>query len=128
MCRTNWLPGFPAMSEMPAYQSFKVVTCFLPAGRGKEILAALRKQKDLSSAFVHHARGAGVESVHGNKAPFYVEREVISVLVPAEQANEIFEFLYFTAGLDRPHAGMVLMEKAIRGMACSLPAGMSDEA
>lgn len=115
------------MTEIPSLLNFKVLTCFLPSGRGKEILAALRKQKGIPSAFVHHARGAGVESVRGNKAPLYVEREVITVLVPAERANEIFEFLYFTAGLDQPHAGMVLMEKAIRGVMCHLPEGVTDE-
>lgn len=99
----------------------RLITCFLPAGKGREVLDALRKQKGLHSAFVHHARGAGVDSRRSGNAPFYVEREVITVLVPAERANEVFEFVYFAAGINQPHAGMVLMEKAIRGMQCILP-------
>jgi hypothetical protein len=39
----------------------------------------------------------------------------------------VFEFLYFSAGLNHPHAGMVLMEKAIRGMMCNLTPGITDE-
>lgn len=115
------------MSEIDLLQSYKVITCFLPAGKGKEVLDDLRKQKGVYSGFVHHARGAGVDSGRNNKAPFYVEREVITVLAPAGQADEVFEFLYFNAGLDQPHAGMVLMEKAIRGMLCNLTPEVADE-
>lgn len=116
------------MSDAGLLQSYKVITCFLPAGKGKEVLDNLRKQKGVYSGFVHHARGAGVDSGRGNRAPFYVEREVITVLAPAELADEVFEFLYFNAGLDQPHAGMVLMEKAIRGMMCNLTQEIADEA
>ncbi|MDO8891567.1 MAG: hypothetical protein Q8N54_16530 [Sulfurimicrobium sp.] len=115
------------MSDTGALQSYKVITCFLPAGKGKEVLDDLRKQKGVYSGFVHHARGAGVDSSRGNNAPFYVEREVITVLAPVAQADEVFEFLYFNAGLDQPHTGMILMEKAIRGMTCNLTSEIVDE-
>jgi hypothetical protein len=90
------------------------------------VLDDLRKQKGVYSGFVHHARGAGVDSRRGNKVPYYVEREVITVLAPVAQADEVFEFLYFNAGLDQPHTGMVLMEKAIRGMMCNLTPEVED--
>jgi len=115
------------MSDASLPQSYKVITCFLPAGKGKEVLDELRGQKGVFSAFVHHARGVGVDSGRDNKAPFYVEREVITVLAPVGRADEVFEFLYFSAGLNHPHAGMVLMEKAIRGMMCNLTPGITDE-
>lgn len=117
------------MSE-PGQQalSYKLITCFLPAGKGKEVLDGLRKQKGMLSAYVHHARGAGVDARRASgKTPLYVEREVISVLAPAHQADEIFEYLYFAAGLDQPHAGMILMEKAIRGVECHLPTDLPEE-
>lgn len=110
------------MSEQASSVSeYRLITCFLPVGRGKEVLDALRKQKGIHSAFVHHARGAGVDSGRSNKVPFYVEREIITVLTPKELADDIFEFVYFAAGINQPHAGMVLMEKALRGMPCTLP-------
>jgi hypothetical protein len=115
------------MSDAGQMQSYKVITCFLPAGKGKEVLDDLRKQKGIYSGFVHHARGAGVDSERNNKTQFYVEREIITVLVPVAQADEVFEFLYFNAGLDQPHTGMVLMEKAIRGMMCNLNPEAMDE-
>ena len=117
----------PAMSDAGQLLSYKVITCFLPAGKGKEVLDKLRRQERVYSGFVHHARGAGVDSGRDNKAPFYVEREVITVLAPAARADEVFEFLYFNAGLDQPHTGMVLMEKAIRGMMCNLTPEITDE-
>jgi hypothetical protein len=128
MCRMISLPGLPTMSDAGLLQSYKVITCFLPAGKGKEVLDNLRKQKGVYSGFVHHARGAGVDSGRGNQPSFYVEREVITVLAPVARADEVFEFLYFNAGLDQPHSGMVLMEKAIRGMMCNLTPEITDEA
>jgi hypothetical protein len=116
------------MNDSSQLQSYKVITCFLPAGKGKEIVDALRAQKGVHSAFVHHARGAGVDSGRDNRKPFYVEREVITVLAPVDRADEVFEFLYFSAGLNQPHAGMVLMEKAMRGMMCRLTPESMDEA
>lgn len=115
------------MSDTGHLQAYKVITCFLPAGKGKDVLDDLRKQKGINGGFVHHARGAGVDSGRNSKAPFYVEREVITVLAPVAQADEVFEFLYFNAGLDQPHTGMVLMEKAIRGTLCNLTPDVADE-
>jgi hypothetical protein len=43
------------------------------------------------------------------------------VLVPAERADEIFEFLYFATGANRPHAGMILMEKTLLAKSLVLP-------
>jgi hypothetical protein len=35
-------------------------------------------------------------------------------VVEAGQADAVFELIYFTAGLDLPHAGMVMMGQAFR--------------
>jgi len=87
----------------------KTITCFLPAGRAHEVLERLRKEKDIPSAYAYHARGAGLATRRDKLRPEYVEREMITALVPAERADEIFRFIFFAAGIDQPHAGMVLM-------------------
>lgn len=96
----------------PTTQHYKAITCFCPAGRGQRVLEALRKEMGLSCAFVHHARGVGVGRVD-KKTIFYLEREIITVLAPVHRADEIFRFLYFAAGINEPHAGMIIMEKTL---------------
>ncbi|MDP2878640.1 MAG: hypothetical protein Q8N74_03805 [Sulfuricella sp.] len=99
----------------PGATHYKAITCFCPAGRGQRVLEELRKEMDINDAFVHHARGIGVGNVQAKKL-FYSEREIITALVPAHRADEIFRFLYFAAGINEPHAGMIVMEKTTRSM------------
>lgn len=99
----------------PGATHYKAITCFCPAGRGQRVLEELRNEMGINSAFVHHARGVGVGNLQEKKL-FYIEREIITALVPANRADEIFRFLYFAAGINEPHAGMIVMEKATRLM------------
>ncbi|HUW51517.1 MAG TPA: hypothetical protein VMV75_10940 [Sulfuricella sp.] len=108
-------------SENVPMERQKAITCFLPAGQGLEVLDRLRREKGVNTAFVHHARGVGVGSRNPGRVLIYEEREIITALVPEAEADDIFNFLYFAAKIDQPHAGMVLMEKAIHARACPLP-------
>lgn len=96
-----------------AIPRFKVIHCLLPAGRTAEVLERLRMDKGIADFFHHHARGGGISTRKGRESFHYVEREIATVLVPEERADEIFEYLYFAAGVNQPHAGMVLMEKTV---------------
>lgn len=91
---------------------YKTITCFLPAGRAQGVLERLRKEKNVPSAFAYHARGAGLATRRDKIRPEYVEREMITALVPADQADDIFRFIFFASGINEPHAGMVLMMTA----------------
>lgn len=106
---------------------FKVIHCFLPIGRGHDVLVRLRREMGVDSAYAHHARGGGLSTRKGRESFRYMEREIITVLAPAERADAIFAFLYRAAGIDKPHAGMILMEKAQMGVPITLPEGVPDE-
>lgn len=97
------------MSSERCKSLHKAITCFLPAGRAQAVLERLRKEKGIPSAYAYHARGAGLATRSDKSRPEYVEREMITALVPAERADEIFRFIFFASGIDQPHAGMVLM-------------------
>ena len=99
----------------PVATPYKAITCFCPAGRGQRVLEELRNEMGINCAYVHHARGVGVGRVDKKKI-FYIEREIITVLVPVDRADEIFRFLYFATGINEPHAGMIVMEKTTRLM------------
>lgn len=104
---------------LPSPQAHKVITCILPAGRGQDVLARLRAEKGFVSASVHHARGVGGATMRRRRrARFFTEKDVLVALVPADQADALFEFIYFAAGINEPHAGMLFMERAFR--ACGM--------
>ena len=98
----------------------KMITCIMPAGRGLEIIEQLR-ELGVASAQVHHARGAGKSSKRRRGVSLYAEREVVQALVDAARADEVFDFMYAAAGIGRPHAGMLLMEKVVHGVPLALP-------
>jgi hypothetical protein len=102
-------------------ERYKLITCFLPAGRALEVLERLRKERNLASMLYHHARGVGVGTRRGGRSFFAAEREVITVLAPQGRADELFRFLYFAAGLDKPNTGMVFVERVLRATAFALP-------
>ena len=104
----------PHHSMLPPHRGeFRVLTCIMPAGRGAEVLEALRREAGIIGACSHHARGIGT---HNLRHRIYSdEKQVITALVEAGHADDIFRFLYHAAGLDAPHAGMIMMGRAFRG-------------
>lgn len=79
----------------------KQITCILyESGNGLALLESLHR-RGLNRASLHHARG----SVIGDDAEF--DMELLTVVVDAAEAGEVFEFLYFEAGIDRPRGGFM---------------------
>jgi hypothetical protein len=109
------------MSNISPPDRYKVIHCILPAGRAHAMLDRLREEKGIASVFFHHSRGGGISTRKGRESFHYVEREIATVLVPEDRADEIFEFIYFAAGVNQPHAGMVLMEKTRMAMPVVMP-------
>lgn len=110
-----------------ATQPMRVIHCILPSGRGYGLLARLKQERGIASGFTHHARGGGISTRKGRESFYYLEKEVVTVLVPEDRADELFEFIYYASGVNEPHAGMVLMEKASVGVPISLPEGLPEE-
>lgn len=100
-------------AALPPRGEFRVLICVMPAGRGTEVLEALRRETGVISAYAHHARGIGTHSLRHRI--YSDEKQILTALVDAVRADEIFHFLYYSAGLDSPHAGMLMMGHAFRG-------------
>jgi hypothetical protein len=96
----------------PPRGEYRIVTCIMPAGRGADVMEALRRQLGVVSTSLHHARGIGTHSLRHRV--YSDEKQVLTAVVEAGQADAVFELIYFTAGLDLPHAGMVMMGQAFR--------------
>ena len=101
-------------AHLPALRGdYRVITCIMPAGCGAEVLEALRRELGVISASIHHARGIGTRSLRHRV--YADEKQVLTVLVDAAQGDAVFDLIYFAAGINAPHAGMVMMGHAFRG-------------
>jgi hypothetical protein len=97
----------------PRRGDYRILTCIMPSGHGTEVADALRREAGVIDSCVHHARGIGTHSLHHRV--YSDEKQILTALVEAAHADDVFHFLYHRAGLDQPHAGMLLMSRAFRG-------------
>ncbi len=113
--------------HLPALRGdYRVITCVMPAGRGAEVLEILRREQGVVSASLHHARGIGTQSLRRHRA-YSDEKQIITALVTAERGDAVFESIYFAAGIDVPHAGMVMMGHAFRAAGLLFPSAAGED-
>ncbi len=87
----------------------KIITCILYHKGGTDILRALHK-RGINSAVLHQARGSAIGDPVGlNGLPVSFEKDIITVIVSQDMADEIFEFIFTTAGIDRSYGGFLYM-------------------
>ena len=107
------------MKRLPPH---KVITCILPKGHSKPLAKTLTRERGLTQVDVHYARGVGrITPLRHRGIGETSEREILSVAVPAEEADELFEYIYRQAGIDRPHGGMMFMHPLLTGTGFTLP-------
>lgn len=88
----------------------KLITCILPHGVALDMLQRLKDEKGIIEASVNNARGMGrlTPLAHRGVAE-QTEKDVLNVIVSADEADEVFEYLYESAGIGRPHGGLIYM-------------------
>ncbi len=88
----------------------KLITCIVPKGRASPLQQALIDEKGVHSANFHHARGVGRFSpLMARGIGEQQEKEILEVPVSAEDADDLFEFMFFKGQLDEPHGGIIFM-------------------
>ena len=110
----------------PLRKEYRVLTCIMPASQGSQVREALRSETGVINTMTHHARGIGTHNLRHRL--FADEKQILTVLVEAERADEVFRFLYYSAGLDTPHAGMIMMGREFRGAGVVAPSESEDGA
>ncbi len=87
-----------------------LITCIVQRGAGEGIVDAAM-QAGAQGATSFFARGTGVRQRHLGVLGITVndEKEVVYIVVPSDQADYIFEKLYFAAKLDTPGMGIMYM-------------------
>ena len=105
----------------------KHITAILPKGVALNVVSRLKKEKGVITANFGYALGIGkmtaekVRSVGEEK-----EREILSVVVDDERGDEIYEFVYYAADMNKPHGGFMFM-KSILSSEYTLPENIEDE-
>ena len=93
---------------MQLFQSVKLITCILTKGIAATLNDKLLHEKGLNTGNINNARGVGHINFQGHlKAGDESEREIFSVIVKADQADDIFEYIYENAEINKPHGGII---------------------
>ena len=92
----------------------KRITCFLPKGTGVKMVEMLQSEKNIVSTNVHSGRGQ-------RTAETWKEQEILSVIVDADRAEEIFEYIYFQGKLNEPGGGFIFQSDLNRATSFKLP-------
>ncbi|MBN4075994.1 MAG: hypothetical protein COA71_04930 [SAR86 cluster bacterium] len=96
---------------MSLFQSVKLITCILPKGIAVTLNDKLMHDKGINTGNINNARGVGHINFQGSlRVGDEAEREIFSVVVRADQADEIFEYIYESAEIDRPHGGIIYQQ------------------
>lgn len=100
----------------------KLITCILPKGLARPVLESVKSRFELTTANINSARGIGkITPLKYRGLGGQAEKEILTVLVDAARADEVFEFIYFDADINRPHGGLMTMQALLGTSEFALP-------
>ena len=76
----------------------KLITSFLPHGTGIPLIKLLKQETGICTGNINSSRGTG-SSAGTSDFDTWVEVDVLDVVVDAERADEVFNFIYEKAGI-----------------------------
>jgi len=106
----------------------KLITCILPKGICINVIKSLKEEKGVITANINTARGLGkLTPLAYRGVGEQSEKEILTVAVASEIADEVFEYIYDEARIDRPHGGLIYMSSLDSVSAYSLPEDLPEE-
>lgn len=95
------------MSAIPSAGPMKVITGALYHGAGLKVLKVLH-ERGVNAAGVQTARGSTIGDPAGRSGlPTQFEKDLLTVVVPAAQADAILELVFEAADIDRTHGAFL---------------------
>lgn len=102
--------------------NYKLITCILPKGVAMGVVRDLKTEKGIITANVDSARGMGkLTPLAYRGVGEQTEKEILNVVVRADLSDELFEYIYHVANINRPHGGLIYLCKLQQATAYSLP-------
>lgn len=109
-------------TQMEVESGFKLITCILPKGRARPLQRLLTTEHQLYTGNFHYGRGVGREShIRDRGIGEQQEREIFDVMVPAADAERLFEMIFFEAQMNERHGGMIFITDIPRSTPLRLP-------
>ena len=100
----------------------KLITAILPKGISLRVIKMLKKEKNLTTANFNYARGMGkLTPVKYRGVGEQSEKEMLTVVIDKESADDIFKYIYDVAEINRPHGGMIYMQELMQSTDFILP-------
>jgi len=98
----------------------KLITSFLPRGTGTTLIKLLKQETGICTGNINSSRGTG-SSAGASDFDNWVEVDVLDVVVNADRADEIFNFIYEKAGIAEGNHGFMIQQSLIQSTKFSLP-------
>ena len=100
----------------------KLITCILPKGVAQRVAEGLKEVHNIMSMNINNARGTGqITPLAYRGVGEQAEKEILTVVLSAERADELFEYIYHEADINRPHGGMMYMHGLQKATTYTLP-------
>lgn len=100
----------------------RLITCILPKGRARAIEKGLIEDHGIRTANFHYARGVGRFSpLSARGIGEQLEKEILEISVPADKADELFEYVFFKGEMDQPHGGIIFMTPLVQATLMRVP-------
>lgn len=110
-----------------SFPDSKLITCVLPDnGTDLTLVKSLRAEKGIITANSFACRGVEGSSTGKKKLEVKAVR-VVAVVVVAELADEIFEYIYDKAGINQDEGGFMYQSDLVGATPFVLPEGIPDE-
>ncbi len=107
---------------MPYITDTKLITCILPKGKAFPLQQGLAEEHEIYAGNYHFGRGIGRDSnIRDRGIGEQQEREIFEVVVPADIAEDIFEFMFLQADMGAAHGGMIFMTSMLRSTVMTRP-------
>lgn len=107
----------------------KLITSIMPKGTGRKVLVGLRKEHGINTGNINMARGAGMYNPFAKRGiGEQTEKELLTVVVPEDKADEIFDYIYELAAIGEPHRGIIFQSDLLCASAYEVPADIAEEA
>lgn len=112
-------------------EAVKLITCVLNSEKDERaLLHALYNERQITRANSVNCRGFASlfeAKTEGFKLPEPHFSRLVEVIVPAGEADDVFDFIYEKAGLGKPGAGVVFMAPLLGASRFLLPQDIPEE-